>query len=559
MNVHVVSSDTSGNRILPRLARLLAQGNGWSLGAGPDPRADLNFFLIYIDYAESHPTFNATPTAAWFTHYEEGHPLKEQWWKQAARGVDLRLTSAAMYARMLEPYGPTRLVRPPIVDRERFGVKPRPGNAVPRVGLSGFVPRKRTQRVGSGPTRKGEHLVAKLERSELARRFKLMASGQGWPVRRQSTRQVEELAAFYQGLDLFLCTSTIEGVPMPPLEALACGVPVVIPREVGLLDELPAVPGIFRYERGSFEGLSRALARALDWLPEMTEGDRRGMAEAVATYTPANWCGDVKRALEGLLYDVDVHEEHKEGRRGVYYVAYGKPAREMAAKAMASFKAHVPGVPVALVGAEPLGGEDVFVEHEDVDIGGRCAKTKIYDLAPAEWEYVLYLDADTEVVADISFLYQLLADGWEFVICKNPQRFHVCVNMVRPDNQDECVETFKLMGSREILQLNGGVFGFRRNERTRAFFRAWHEEWNRWGKRDQAALLRALWKHPLRIYVLGNEWNTVTRYDPAERSAGILHYPQTARRWEGLIQGRADERAAWNKVRRFEAKGVRHR
>ncbi len=51
----------------------------------------------------------------------------------------------------------------------------------------------------------------------------------------------------------------------------------------------------------------------------------------------------------------------------------------------------------------------------------------------------------------------------------------------------------------------------------------------------------------------------MTRYDPAERSAGILHYPQTARRWEGLIQGRADERAAWNKVRRFEAKGVRHR
>ena len=111
-------------------------------------------------------------------------------------------------------------------------------------------------------------------------------------------------------------------------------------------------------------------------------------------------------------------------------------------------------------------------------------KTKIYALAPADWEYVMYLDADTEIIADISFLYDVLADGWEMVICKNPGRFHVCANMVRPDNPDECAKTFAVMGTKEATQLNGGVFAFRRCERVKAFFDAWHDEWQRWGKRE---------------------------------------------------------------------------
>jgi len=226
----------------------------------------------------------------------------------------------------------------------------------------------------------------------------------------------------------------------------------------------------------------------------------------------------------------------------------------MATRAPESFKEHVAGAQVALASVEPLGPEDVFVEHPDVDIGGRCAKTKIYDLAPAEWDYVMYLDADTEIIADISFLYQILEDGWDMFICKNPARFHVIKNMVRPDNGKECDVTFRQLGSQELLQLNGGVFGFRRNERTAAFFRAWHEEWQRWGSRDQAALLRALWKNPVKLFVLSNHWNLVPNYDDPSKSAGILHWVQKARRWEGLVHGRADDKAAWAMVKEWEGK-----
>ena len=172
----------------------------------------------------------------------------------------------------------------------------------------------------------------------------------------------------------------------------------------------------------------------------------------------------------------------------------------------------------------------------------------LYDLAFESWEYVLYLDAYTEVIADISFLFQVLADGWDMVMCTNPAQYHLAREMRRPDNQDECDETFKAMGTDEVLQLNGGVFGFRRNERTATVIRGWHEEWGRWSRRDQAAFDRALYANPLRIYVLGNEWNTITRYIAAERTAGILHYPLTARRWKGLLSGNLKSREAWASV-----------
>ena len=120
------------------------------------------------------------------------------------------------------------------------------------------------------------------------------------------------------------------------------------------------------------------------------------------------------------------------------------------------------------------------------------------------------------------------------------------------EKKDECDFTFGQIGTDELLQLNGGVFAYRRNDRTKDFFATWHEEWKRWGKRDQAALLRALWAHPLKIMVLGNEWNLITRYDNPSKSAGILHFPMTARSWRGVVHGRSDSPEAWRKVEQFQ-------
>src|SRR5690606_40727396 len=126
--------------------------------------------------------------------------------------------------------------------------------------------------------------------------------------------------------------------------------------------------------------------------------------------------------FEHSLYDLPQpkHLHPWVGRSGVYFVAYGDPARECAVRAIRSFKAHMQGVEVALVSDQPLDvGEDIFIQHADEDIGGRSVKTQIADLCPNHWEYVLYLDADTEVVDDISFLFQVLEDGCDEAWCIN--------------------------------------------------------------------------------------------------------------------------------------------
>jgi len=56
-------------------------------------------------------------------------------------------------------------------------------------------------------------------------------------AREDKWRTPEEMVAFYQSLDAYICTSRTEGGPHPLLEAAACGIPI-ISSPVGLAPEL---------------------------------------------------------------------------------------------------------------------------------------------------------------------------------------------------------------------------------------------------------------------------------------------------------------------------------
>lgn len=544
MKVHIVAHEWQSNQVLARLVGKLISSTDWTVSDSPDPRVDINYFFPYL-LLDRYPDFKATKTAAAFSHRETSRKNKADIWDRAASRVDLRLTWARQYYNLLSKTGPAAITLP-FIDLGRFlPASERQSHAKPLVGLSGYV-------YEGG--RKGETLVSRLAQGELGQEIALTASGKGWPV---PTREYDwdQLPAFYQSLDVFLCTSLIEGIPMPPLEAMACGIPVVIPRGVGLLDELPNLQNIHRYTAGGYASMEAALREAL-----AESINRESLRGAALRFTDQAWVSSHEDAFDSLLNEVPAIPANLpkwKSNAGVFIVAFGIPARECAERCMVSIRDNMPGLPICLVSDQPIGLETIFVESEDVDIGARSAKTRIYDLAPSEWEYVLYLDADTEVVADIGFLFQLLEDGWEFVICINPAQYVLAREMLRPDNAEEIEETFGMLGTDEILQLNGGVFAFRRNDRTANLIRNWHKEWDRYGARDQAALDRALYTDPVRVYVLGNEWNTITRYLDASSTAGILHYPMTARRWKGRINGRLDGSEAWASVHPSDRKGKR--
>jgi lipopolysaccharide biosynthesis glycosyltransferase len=221
---------------------------------------------------------------------------------------------------------------------------------------------------------------------------------------------------------------------------------------------------------------------------------------------------------------------------------------------METAKKHVPDVPVCLCAVSKIGPEDILVKQPDSDIGGRRAKLKAYELTPPEWKSVLYLDVDTEIISpDVMFLLQLIEDGWEFVICKDPHLMDTMHSFRRPNNIAELMEIEHDIFTLHTLQINGGVWAFGRNKRIEAFFKRWQREYEKHLQRDQGALVRALYAAPLKIYYLGNQWNYFDKYSKGIKPAAIKHYPGRARRWSGIIPGRIDSATAWRAVKRHEA------
>jgi len=523
------------------MVRYLADGCAWSVGGHPDSTADANYFFNYLVWIQRHHRWHDTPIGGFFTHRDEANQLKAKLWDQAAEGLDLRTVCAKKYADLLRPHGLTAIVRPP-VELDKFTIRPRISPSRPVVGVSGYTYKD---------NRKGERIVEKLAKSELAQRIDFKASGRDWPIPTQSYSW-EQMPKFYRSLDVLLVPSLWEGIHMPSLEALACGVKVVIP-PVGILPELPDVEGIYRYKTGDLGDMIRALEEAAFSGPV----DREALRAVALPYSLENWCRDHAEAFEALLYGLKAEPEDLpdwQGNAGIYLVAFGKPSRQCALRTIESIHRHMPGLPVCLCSDHTLGPEDVFVRQPDSDIGGRIAKLKVDDLAPAEWRYVLYLDADTEVVGDISFLFQVLQDGWELVICKDMAKYDSVKMMLRPDNRDEAEATWRELGTDQAMQYNGGMMAYRRNEQTAEFFRLWQAEWQRWGKRDQGALLRALHAQPLRLFVLCNQWNASMRYPLPAGDIAIRHHNTEARRWSGLIRGRLDSDEAWRLAGRWDGR-----
>jgi len=594
LRVHIICQNLLEDRVIPRMARALRDRLGWTLSAAPDPKAEVLYLLAYFEAARLRP-WPAQPVAAYFTHREEEPPgnAKAKLFDRVAGQVQLRVAMCRLYAEGLSRHGP--MVQPPLpVERDCFTIAPRKPGKPPMVGLSGYTYQNH---------RKGEDLVRGLLASKTAQRVEWRASGRGWPVPTKRFAWAE-MPSFYQGLDVLVCPSRVEGGPMPVLEALACGVRVVVPRGVGILDEIADTPGIHRYERGDLPGLLVALegaafpsepagreelraAMAIHSVEGFVEGHARAFAEVFGTKlapSPASRAGSTvapaSAAANGLaprddqagIQEVAVPpavvarpkvtrarkpvQQGTRSTRGIYVVAFGEPSRWCATRLIRSIKVHLPGIPVALCAATRLKvGEDVFVRHPDSDVGGRRAKLKAYELSPAEWQAVLYLDADTEVVGpDIRRYFDWVEDGWEFVITKDPHLMDTMHAFERRNNQAELAKVAAAVKTLHALQLNGGVWAFGRSPRTAAFFARWREEWEVYAQRDQGALFRALYADPLKVLVLGNEWNTFPKYTKGITTAGLMHYPGDARRWEGMIPGRIDSPEAWRMAEIYSQK-----
>ena len=187
--------------------------------------------------------------------------------------------------------------------------------------------------------------------------------------------------------------------------------------------------------------------------------------------------------------------------QGVIYIAYGANARNQTQQSIGSLRRFHDWPIVVVSGQGGFKGVS-HIAFQVMDSGARWAKVNLDKLTP--FDLTLYCDADTRIEGDLSVGFEILQDGWELVITPS-------------QNQDEevlwhCSEsdkwaTFEEYGTSDILQLQGGLFWFRKCDAIARFFEAWRDEWEKFKEQDQGALLRALRRAPVKMWLMGRDWN----------------------------------------------------
>lgn len=289
LDVNIICRNYESDRVIPRFSKYLSDHLGWELTSRPVPGFEIYYLSAYFENQLMKSQISrSAKMAAYFTHKEEFPPrnAKARLFERVGSLVDLRIVTAQKYADELLQYGDTVQINPP-VERAAFTI-PKRKNKKMTAGFSGYTYANK---------RKGENLAKMIIRSEPGKKLLWRASGRGWPVPTKKY-QWQNFPQFFQGLDILVITATVEGVPMPPLEALSCGVSVVVPRDVGLLDELPDFTGIHRYQKGDLSSLATALSEAVELRAQV---DRSALREITAPYSISGWCEQHKMIFEEVF------------------------------------------------------------------------------------------------------------------------------------------------------------------------------------------------------------------------------------------------------------------
>ena len=200
-------------------------------GIVPDSTADLNYYVPwhFLDLANLPKGKNVT----FYTHYNPG---SEAVLKQKAQASDHIVCMSKQGEAELWNLGvttPISVIYPPVLDQ--------------------FIPRKRRIAVVGAEQpngRKHSSLLLDLAWSMDLSPFHFIIIGTGWEdvvkklknlgvtVDYTAEASADQVLETYQTADALLVTAYREGGPLPLVEALACGTPVISPR-YGLAAELP--------------------------------------------------------------------------------------------------------------------------------------------------------------------------------------------------------------------------------------------------------------------------------------------------------------------------------
>jgi hypothetical protein len=189
--------------------------------------------------------------------------------------------------------------------------------------------------------------------------------------------------------------------------------------------------------------------------------------------------------------------------KGILYIAYGEKAILNVEHAISILRNHNRTLPVAVISDQKINC-DVWIEQEDLDLGARSIKTRMYQFSP--FQKTLYLDADTELQCDPEPYFDIL-DSVDLIMALD-WHMEFRENTWQGLLPEETRVTLKETNGGYFLYYNTGVIFFNKCDSVEKLMTAWHEEWKRWGRQDQPAMFRAMVKNPVRLAPMEKKFNT---------------------------------------------------
>ena len=231
MRVNILTERKNAGWILRRAAEELEPIDGVQINKAND--ADI---VYYVNYALYHEYIKGIRVGH-FTHLEEDGHWRNTFLETIPK-CDYYTCTCDITKNILLKHGAENdkiFVIP-------YGTDDRVKKDIIKFGVIG-----RTYQTG----RKGERLVKEMVKNG----FMVYSWGSGWGCP-EIYNTWDELPKFYDFIDYLVVTSTNEGGPVPVIDAIAAGVPVIAP-DVGWCWEYPVI----KYNKGDWQSLKHILLK----------------------------------------------------------------------------------------------------------------------------------------------------------------------------------------------------------------------------------------------------------------------------------------------------------
>jgi hypothetical protein len=170
-----------------------------------------------------------------------------------------------------------------------------------------------------------------------------------------------------------------------------------------------------------------------------------------------------------------------------------------------------------------------FLKVNEIDNSpylSRYIKTSLNTLSP--YQETLFLDADILPLQPISELWDHLSSSDFAMVADRLPTLDLCDHIA----EEEKAYTLKQL-PKETVQFNSGVMLWRDTAATQTLFQQWHQEWQKFQKHDQLALMRAIATTQISVTKLPNRYNTSPRDSASvlfdKQSVHLLHC------WGGMV------------------------